>query len=556
MALMHITDASGREWEYTLSPRETCTIGRAPGSNSVVLSDSQASRHHAHITYRNGAFVLIDGVVAGDQVTRSTNHVFVNGERRLERQLRGGDQITIGASTLRFEQPAGPPPPGTVDYDDDPLGHTQILVPTADVIQAALRPTPAVSALNEELASLQKRAETLSLLYEMSSTLSSVFNLDAIFEKATDILLRVTPADRVLALLTEPGDGGGQGDDTGLTVVAMKVRHPTLEAKATHATIGRTITRKVIRERAALLSQDAAADAELAQAQSVMSQGVRSTICAPLIANANVHGALYADRLDPLTSFTRDDLQLVTTVAAQTAIAVENARAHERLAREQIARVVYGRFLPDYVVKQILEHPESFKLGGVNQTITVLFADIRGFTRLSEHASPETVVKLLNHYFSAMGEIIFEHGGTLDKYIGDGLMALFGAPNATPKDACSAITAAIEMQREMKYINDEVRAIGFGEISIGIGLHTGEATVGYIGSERRSEYTAIGDTVNLSSRLESNAKPGVILVSEETKRAAGQMLCTFVPRDPITVKNRQQPVKIFEVDWRRMEKTA
>lgn len=556
MALMRITDASGLEWEYTLSPRETCTIGRAPGSNSVVLSDSQASRHHAHITYRNGAFVLIDGAIVGDHVKRSTNQVFVNGERRLERQLRDGDQITIGASTLRFEQPAGPPPPGTVDYDDDPLGHTQILVPAADVIQAALRPTPALSVLNEELGALQKRAETLSLLYEMSSTLSSVFNLDAIFEKATDILLRVTPADRIIALLTEPGDGGGQGDDTSLKVVAMKVRHPTLETKATHTTIGRTITRKVIRERAALLSQDAAADAELAQVQSVMSQGVRSTICAPLIANANVHGALYADRLDPLTSFTRDDLQLVTTVAAQTAIAVENARAQERLAREQVARVAYGRFLPDYVVKQILEHPESFKLGGVNQTITVLFADIRGFTRLSEHASPETVVKLLNHYFSAMGEIIFEHGGTLDKYIGDGLMALFGAPNATPKDACSAITAAIEMQREMKYINDEVRAIGFGEISIGIGLHTGEATVGYIGSERRSEYTAIGDTVNLSSRLESNAKPGVILVSEETKRAAGQMLCTFVPRDPITVKNRQQPVKIFEVDWRRTEKTA
>ena len=197
----------------------------------------------------------------------------------------------------------------------------------------------------------------------------------------------------------------------------------------------------------------------------------------------------------------------------------------------------------------MLENPESFKLGGVNQTITVLFADIRGFTRISEHAKPERVVHLLNMYFSQMTEIIFSYGGTLDKYIGDGLMALFGAPTATPMDASNALNAAVDMQRRIIDINVELISEGFQEIGVGIGLHTGEATVGYIGSDRRSEYTAIGDTVNLASRLESNAKGGQILLSDSTVRAATTTY-ELAPRDAITVKNRVQPVPLFEVMWR------
>ena len=184
------------------------------------------------------------------------------------------------------------------------------------------------------------------------------------------------------------------------------------------------------------------------------------------------------------------------------------------------------------------------------QTITILFADIRGFTRISEHAPPEKIVQLLNRYFSAMTDIIFAHGGTLDKYLGDGLMALFGAPTVTPKDAANALSAAVAMQRRMLTINDELREEGFPEIGIGIGLHTGEVTVGYIGSERRSEYTAIGDTVNTASRLESNAKGGEILVSEVTANAA-QSRYKLVPRDAISVKNREQPVPLFEVEWQK-----
>src|ERR1051325_857034 len=555
MAHLKITDASGRQWQYSFLPQAACTIGRAP-DNSVVLDDPRASRYHAHITQSdNGVCTIFDGAMVNNQLRRSANKVFINGEPRFDQQLKDGDRITIGASTLRFEQPVEE---RTTDvrYDDKPLGHTQLLISANDVMTTVLHgktevpPTTAASpARDKVLEALQRKANILTALYEMSKTLGSVFDLEAIFAKATDVIFRSTPADRVVALLAE-GNGSENPEDVKLNPIAMRARDESLNNHARKLSIGRTITRKVMKDRVALLSQDAAADEQFAGVDSIVSQGVRSTICAPLVGESRVHGAIYADRLDPFAAFKPDDLELISAVASQTAIAVENARAHERLAREEVARANYSPFLPEYVVKQMLENPESFKLGGVNQTITILFADIRGFTRISEHAPPEKIVGLLNRYFSAMTDIIFAHGGTLDKYLGDGLMALFGAPTATPDDASNALNAAVAMQRRILGINMELRQEGLLEIGVGIGLHTGEVTVGYIGSERRSEYTAIGDTVNTASRLESNAKGGEILVSDATAKAARSRY-KLKTREPISVKNRQQPVVLWEVDWQK-----
>jgi adenylate cyclase len=551
MAVLRITDASGRQWQFNLQ-QGNCTIGRAP-DNSVVLDDPRASRYHAHIRNgEDGTYTIVDGAVINGQLRRSANRVFVNGEPHFEYLLKNGDRVTIGASTMRFEQKAEERTT-EVRYDDKPLGHTQLLISANDVMSSVLHAKPEetlpVPARDKVLEALQRKANILTALYEMSKTLGSVFDLDAIFAKATDIIFRSTPADRVVALLVE-GDGTGNPEDQELNPIAMRARDQKLNDHARKLSIGRTITRKVMKDRVALLSQDAASDEQFAGVDSIVSQGVRSTICAPLVSESRVHGAIYADRLDPFAAFKPDDLELISAVAAQTAIAVENARAHERLAREEVARANYSRFLPEYVVKQMLEKPESFKLGGVNQTITILFADIRGFTRISEHSPPERIVALLNRYFSAMTDIIFAHGGTLDKYLGDGLMALFGAPTATPEDANNALNAAVAMQRRMLGINQELHSEGLPELGVGIGLHTGEVTVGYIGSERRSEYTAIGDTVNTAARLESNSLGGQILLSDATAQAARSRY-KLKPREPITVKNRTQPVVLWEVDWQR-----
>jgi adenylate cyclase len=436
--------------------------------------------------------------------------------------------------------------PAPVKYDDAPLGHTQLQMSANEIIG---RPSHSSAespvATPDEIKNLRRKAKMLELVYEMSRTLGTVFDLKEIFEKATDLIFRGTPADRVVALLAD--EASAQNREFDMSQIAARARSQTLEQLSERLTVSRTITQKVMRERVAILSQDARTDEQFGGAESIVSQGVRSTICAPLITESNVHGVVYADRLDPFAAFTPDDLELISAVAAQAAVIVETVRAHTRLAREEVARANYSRFMPEYVVKQLLDNPDSFRLGGANQTITVLFADIRGFTSLAERENPERVVKLLNRYFSAMTEIIFAHGGTLDKYIGDGLMALFGAPNATPNDALNAVKAAVAMQRRIMALNGDLVAEQLSPVTVGVGLHTGVATVGYIGSDKRSEYTAIGDTVNLAARLESNARGGQILISEATAEAINGAF-PLLAHEPLTVKNRVQPVNLFEVD--------
>jgi len=562
-ATLTITEPTGRSWQTTIEIGKICTLGRAK-ENDIVLNDRRVSRKHAFIFGDGTEFKVVDGYVENGQLYRSVNHVFVNGAMQLEHQLVDADVITIGESRLEFRKDASlvatrlvePLPtvseekPKTVSFDDAPLGHTQVQISVNEIIgrRSNLSLETAVAS-PEEIKDLRRKAKILELLFESSKMLGTVFELEEIFEKATDLIFRGTPADRVVALLSEDTPDGTNLHET-LYQIGAKTRDASFEKLTEKLSVSRTITQKVMSERVAILSQDAKTDEQFLGADSIVAQGVRSTICAPLITQSNVHGVIYADRLDPFAAFSADHLELISAVAAQTAVTVETVKAHKRLAREEVARANYSRFMPEYVVQQLLEDPDSFRLGGANQTITVLFADIRGFTTLSEKENPENVVALLNQYFSAMTEIIFEHGGTLDKYIGDGMMALFGAPTATENDARNAVEAAVVMQRTLKDMKEELAEKGFANVEIGIGLHTGVATIGYIGSERRSEYTAIGDTVNLAARLESNTKGGQILISDATALASGSDH-PMIKHKPLTVKNRKEPVELFEVNWDR-----
>jgi adenylate cyclase len=569
-AILKITDPSGNSWEVNLLPSTNYNIGRGK-DNDIILDDRRASRRHAQIIAVAEDFKIIDGYYEGGEIKRSVNQVFINGMPRLEKVLESDDEIIIGETKLNFnkinEEGVGqtqqnkiesslnplaisankPEAVENLNYIDQPLGHTQMLISAQEIFGNRSLQSLTEIASPEEVKELRRKAKVLDLLYEMSRTIGTVFDLKEVFVKATDLIFRGTPADRVVAMIVEDTTNGEISHDS-LVPIAVRARDERMEKSAEKLSISRTITEKVMTERVALLSQDVSSDAQLSAAESIVLQGVRSTICAPLITESNVHGVIYADRLDPFSAFSQNDLELISAVAAQTAITVENVKAHKRLAREEVARANYSRFMPEYVVKQLLEDPNSFKLGGTNQTITILFADIRGFTAFSEREKPEKIVGILNRYFTAMTEIIFAHGGTLDKYIGDELMAIFGAPTATEKDAENAVKTAAAMQKRIVTLNTEFESEGFSPINVGIGLHTGEATVGYIGSEQRSEYTAIGDAVNVASRLQSNALGGQILISEATVQACGTSF-DLAQHEPLTVKNRLQPVPLFEVKW-------
>ncbi len=190
--------------------------------------------------------------------------------------------------------------------------------------------------------------------------------------------------------------------------------------------------------------------------------------------------------------------------------------------RNEFIRKVFGRYTSDEVVEALLDAPDGLKLGGEKREVTILMSDLRGFTALAERLEATEVVSLLNHYLSAMVEVIQQHGGTIDEIIGDAILVLFGAPVALPNDAQRAVLCALGMQQAMAGVNEQNLQRGWPEIEMGIALHTGEVVVGNIGSVKRSKYGVVGRTINTTARIESFTVGGQIIVSPTLIRAARQ----------------------------------
>jgi adenylate cyclase len=215
--------------------------------------------------------------------------------------------------------------------------------------------------------------------------------------------------------------------------------------------------------------------------------------------------------------------------------------------KRQIRRL-FGRYVSHDVIEQLVANPALARLGGERREMTVLFSDIRGFTASSEQGEPEAVVAQLNEYFGEMVEVLFRHRGTLDKFVGDMVMALFGAPVDDPAHADHAVAAALDMSRALEALNRRWQAEGRRPLAIGIGINSGEMIAGNIGSAAIMSYTVIGDAVNLASRLESlNKDLGTrILISEATRERLQQRVPLRAVGE-VTVKGRSQPVLVHEV---------
>ena len=209
---------------------------------------------------------------------------------------------------------------------------------------------------------------------------------------------------------------------------------------------------------------------------------------------------------------------------------------------------LFGQYVSKDVYEQLVANPELARLGGQRRQMTVLFSDIRGFTTVSERGQPEEIVGMLNEYFTRMVEIVFAHKGTLDKFVGDMVMALFGAPLDDPNHAEHAVDAALEMIRELNRLNEKWAAEGRPALDIGIGISTGPMIAGNIGSEAIMSYTVIGDAVNLGARLESlNKQYGTRIIISEATRDALTDRYLFRPLGDVVVKGKTKPVAIFEV---------
>jgi adenylate cyclase len=529
MARLLVQDAQGKSSIFELTMNELI-VGRSADAG-LILEDGRASRRHACITRDAGVFAIRD--------LNSGNGIYVNGQRVSEKVLAHADVIQVGHSRLVFEDSVGS---SAVNFAEHDSGQAAILVRRIeDAASPAITPrsSPGMSSAEKELEVLRRKANILTLMYELGKDLKGAISLEAVYRRVSVLLLEVCAADRVLILET---------DETG---AGLKVAY--LDEGASEVigrTVSRTVTSKVINERVTLLSTNASIDPALAQGESIVLQQIHSVICAPLIVREQVQGVIYLDQ-DRVGAFSTEDLDVVNAVAAQAAIALENVHALQRQAREVEVRTAYSRFLPTHVVEELLKNPEKLTLGGANQIATVLFADVRGFTSMSALMDPEEIVGILNDYFGEMTEIIFQHGGTLDKYIGDGLMAVFGAPYSGPDDAIKAVRTAVAMQTRMQALKGQFGSGKKGGVAlgIGIGINTGIVTVGYVGSMRRFDYTAIGDTVNMAARLESNAPAGEIYIARNTfLELRGLFPCVDLQ---VKVKGRDEPLDCHRVLWRQ-----
>lgn len=509
----------------------TYTVGRLAQCD-LALRDATVSRHHAELA--------VDGTTVSLRDLDSTNGTFLNGRRiTAAAAAKAGDALAFGKVAFQLEEAPSeeaPAPTAQELLDATILRQVPVLGP-AELASRSGRSTLGTTALRlVGLSQAERQAMQLSLLLDIAKELARSARLEELLERVADVLFEVMTADRVGILTLAP-------DET----LQRRVWRTRVAGASTSWAVPRSVVHKAMSERMALLIENAPDDVRFGGA-TILSHGVQSAMCAPLLSSRGCMGIMYLDNLSLIRSFSDEDLDFLSAFAGIVAVAIENSELLEQVRREAVVLSNFQRYFAPELAVQIAAHEEEVKLGGARCRVVVLFSDIRGFTSLAERLAPEETASILNDYFTEMVDIVFQHGGTLDKFMGDALMALWGAPLSRPDDADRAVAAAVGMQRTLKRLVPQWAARRRPPFEIGIGLAVGEVFAGNIGSHRRLEYTVLGDTVNIASRLCDEAGPGEILIAEPL-RAALACPTRLAELPPMQLKGKSQPVPVYRVDW-------
>lgn len=530
--------------------KDTITIGRGK-DNDIILQDSTVSRSHAQIRRADNTFTVKD--------MGSHNGIKVNGKQVKKAILRNKDVIEIGNHKLIFQ---------TGEKDEPSLSDSQVLIVDEDekddqkIVESSINmetefidsrellkkgarsiipdPTLDTSCSEEDLAELERSNKVLFVLYEISRQLNSFGDFNALLNEIMDLIFKIIDADYGFLILT------GKNGDEDFEPVVVKYRDEDMQENI-KLKASRSIIKQVIQDKISLLTSNAMQDSRLDHGESIFMQQIRSAMCVPLWKKDEIIGVIqiWSERLDK--QFDQNDLQLLQTISGQMAMILEQASLNEQIKEEENLRNRLERFHSPQVIDMIIKSARETKddiMEAKDLTATVLFTDIIGFTPISEKMPPREVNMLLNQFFSRMTDIIFEYGGTLDKYIGDALMAVFGAPMEQEGDEERAVRAALKMKEELiTFMKEEPPERQF---KVRIGINTGRVVAGNIGSRKRMDYTVIGDAVNVASRLESIASPNQILIGEGTYKAVkGKFNIKKVGKKE--VKGKKEQVKVYEV---------
>jgi adenylate cyclase len=591
MARLMLTTPEGQQ---VVELRAHNSLGRHP-SNTIQLLDKIVSKEHCVIERRGDVFVLRD--------LGSLNGTYINGERVAgEQQLRHGDEIALGTTRARFEDGVGvavsPPPAeagqawqpaepgmagrfrssgvpasqplsGTPPTARAPTGTTPLPVHggTQEPLQPALSRAPGVGlpqmsatrvdvsdharAIGTQIAATQKGFlpydrvsanpqqmaadyERLRLSHELSREIALERDLSTLLNKILLTIFKFVRADRGVIFLT---------DTSGQLVPGASLRRDGTDAPIS---VSSTIMNHVIKERATVLTHDAAMDFAASKGKSMILNRISSAIVAPLLHNDEILGVLWLDS-ETLAQFQQKDMEIVTAIAAQAAMFIEINILGKKIEHEIVTRERFSRLLSPNIAERVISGElEVAKGGALVPECTVFNSDIRGFTRMSDGARPESIVEMLNDYFEQMVETLFKFEGTLDKFMGDGIMALWGAPVANPDDPLRCVSCALEQREVLARFNRARADQNCPPLAIGIGIHTGPVVAGYIGSSKALSYTVIGDTANTSARLCAVALAGQILVSESTlDRLQNKFEYEELP--PAHLKGKEKPFRVFDI---------
>jgi class 3 adenylate cyclase len=307
--------------------------------------------------------------------------------------------------------------------------------------------------------------------------------------------------------------------------------------------VSTTICKKALESRSAFLFNDQNSG-DFDQGMSIVCLRIRSAMTIPLMVNDQVLGLLQFDTPDSKHAFNRDDLGLAVAICQQAAIAVHNAKLLSDVEHETIQRNNLIRYLPGALADQVKTGNVTMEMGGSTYHATILFSDVIGFTRMSERLTPDRVVAMMNAYFNRMVPCISNNSGSVDKFMGDAIMAVWGVPIDKGDAASNGVAAALAMQNALVGFNSLQARDGQALLNMGIGLNTGAVVAGNIGTAERKEYTVLGDTVNSAQRLESNAGRGHVLIALATWNALNKS-GYGISMPPLKVKNKVDPLTVF-----------
>jgi adenylate cyclase len=517
---------------FELRPGVPLVLGRALSSDLPVL-DPTVSRRHAELQVESESVSLRD--------LGSSNGTFVNGigiPRDQTMRLTPGDRIVFGRVLFELRELS----PVLVD-DASAAGIRraaragttiirQVPVPDADqALERALRASGAQRAIGETaplLPQYERDRLRLMLLLEVSKALTRPTDRETLLRKIVEFIFRLVDVERAAVLLVD------DKDELQLAYGSHRDGSPISGGLPV------ALARGTMEERVAVLSDNVAGGNATGHA------GLsRSAACVPLMGSeARVLGVLYVDSPATMSRVTNEDLDFLVAFAGIGAVAIDNLRFAERSREEALIRSNFERFFAPSLAARIAATRDEVRPGGERKNVAVLFADVRNFTPLAARLAPDETANILSQFFTEMVDCVFQHGGTLDKFIGDAVMAQWGAPISSPADADSALDAALSMVEAVADLNARWRAEGRPELAVGIGLNYGEAFAGHIGSEKRLEYTVIGDAVNTARRICDWAEGGEVLISDSMRAAlSGERRLT--PHEPLTLRGKREPVTVY-----------